>query len=96
MWQWIYNEGIFWTSATPVAIAGQYQNWGADGSTPPEPNDCCGTPGFENGEQNHLALDSRYPVENPAWGWDDDDNNPQVILGYIAERVSVSGPPVIQ
>ena len=89
MWQWINGEGSIWNNGE---IVGQYHNWGADGNTPAEPNDCCVTPGVEDGEQNHLALDSRYPVAHPAWGWDDDDNNPQVIRGYVAERVVVAPP----
>ena len=80
-WQWINGEGMFWNSQAPFPMAGlpidgQYQNWG---------NGIVGLQPDNGGPQNHLALDHRY-----GWAWDDDDNNPNVIDGYVAERVFVS------
>jgi hypothetical protein len=74
-WQWINGEGLFWNNGP---ILGVYSNWGSGVSTPEPNNDNNLTPDV----QNHVALDNRY-----GWGWDDNDNYPNVISGYVAERV---------
>ena len=84
-WKWINGEGRFWDS---MEIPGQFQCWGNDTNGPNvglQPDNA----GIEP-PQNHLSLDNRY-----GWCWDDNDKDLYAILGYVAERVSVSGPPVI-
>lgn len=76
-WQWVNGEG---------AIAGvnggsTFANWYPDGllCCGAEPNDCCGSPGFENNEENYLGI-GLFGFH----GWNDEGATGNV-GGYIVE-----------
>ncbi|MSU62969.1 MAG: hypothetical protein EXS31_11350 [Pedosphaera sp.] len=84
-WNWVNNEGsIPFENGGPL-----FSNWihapvlGSD-----QPDDCCGSIGTENNEENYLGIG----IFGHA-GWNDEGNN-SLILGYVVEYDTTSPPTI--
>lgn len=76
-WQWVNGEGPI----SGVNGGSTFANWYPDGvlCCGAEPNDCCGSPGFENNEENFLGI-GLFGL----YGWNDEGATGNV-GGYIVE-----------
>jgi hypothetical protein len=71
-WFWVNDEG-------PIPMSGDlgYSNWILWNEYESEPNDCCGTTGVEDNEENHLAIGL-----NGLFGWNDSQGG---LMGFVVE-----------
>lgn len=76
-WQWVNGEGLI----SGINGGATYSNWYPDGvlCCGAEPNDCCGTPGEEDGEEDFLGVGIFG-----LFGWNDEGSTGN-IGGYFVE-----------
>ncbi len=84
-WNWVNNEGPI-----PLENGGLlFSHWiRAPLLASDQPDDCCGSVGTENNEENYLGIGIFGHT-----GWNDEGNS-SLILGYIVEYEATS-PPII-